>query len=113
MRFTVFSVPIAHEKKMLEYQKNGIERKSPYCDDEYLPLSEWNYAYSGKVLVPEKGELGDIPFSNDHSPIALKQQCRKSTGDWKEDGHDTVYATPNLTSLSQILKEYAFIPTVV
>ena len=40
----IFSLPIAYEKRMLEYERGGVERKFPYCDYEYLPLSEWSYA---------------------------------------------------------------------
>lgn len=36
----VFSIPISYEKHMLEYTKDGVERKFPYCDYEYLPTSD-------------------------------------------------------------------------
>ena len=40
----VFSVPIRFEKRMLEYVRDGVERKFPYCDYELIPQSDWNYA---------------------------------------------------------------------
>ncbi|MDD7740410.1 MAG: glycoside hydrolase family 127 protein, partial [Lachnospiraceae bacterium] len=47
----VFSVPISYEKKMHEYEKDGVERKFPYCDYEYLPISDWNYAYTSDEFL--------------------------------------------------------------
>ena len=35
----VFSVPISYAKEKLEYERDGVERKFPYCDYEYIPLS--------------------------------------------------------------------------
>ena len=31
---------------MLEYTRNGVERKFPYCDYEIYPESRWNYAFA-------------------------------------------------------------------
>ena len=87
----VFSVPIAYEKKMFEYEKDGVERKFPYCDYEYLPVSDWNYAYCSDIFVREEGKVGDVPFSSQQPPVALKTKVRKIH--WGlEDGYEMVCA---------------------
>ena len=68
----VFSLPIAYEAKMLEYEMNGVERKYPYCDYEYLPTSEWQYGFSSPFLQAEKREISDIPFSSQKPPVIVK-----------------------------------------
>ena len=87
----VFSVPIKHEKKMLEYERDGVERKFPYCDYELIPVSDWNYAYSSDKLEVIKNGVADIPFSSVNPPVMIKAGVKKI--DWGyEDGYDTVCA---------------------
>lgn len=86
-----FSVPIRYEKKMREYESYGVERKFPYCDYEYLPLSDWNYAYCNRVPVLEKREVSDVPFSSERPPVVLKATVKKIP--WElEEGFDSVCA---------------------
>lgn len=87
----VFSLPIKYEKKMHEYTAKGIERKFPYCDYEYIPASEWSYAYSSNAFTLERREISDIPFSSKNPPIVIKTKVKKI--DWGfEDGFETVCA---------------------
>ena len=87
----VFSVPISYEKKMLEYEAKGVVRKFPYCDYEYIPTSDWNYAYSSDELCAERKEVDAIPFSSDCPPVVVKTQVQKI--DWGlADGYETVCA---------------------
>ena len=87
----VFSVPIQYEKKMYEYEKNGVERKFPYCDYEYLPKSDWNYGYADTALGVEYRGISEIPFSSEKPPVVLKAVVQKM--DWGfEDGYETVCA---------------------
>lgn len=91
----VFSVPIKYEKKIHEYKRDGVERKFPYCDYEYLPASDWNYAYCDKTLIVENRSIDDIPFSSENPPVAIRAAVQKIN--WGlEDGYETVCAkTPN------------------
>ncbi len=73
----VFSLPIEYEKKMYEYEKNGVERKFPYCDYEYIPKSDWNYAFSSLELKLNQKSLSDIPFSSEHPPVTLTAKLRQ------------------------------------
>lgn len=87
----VFSVPISYKKEMHEYEKDGVERKFPYCDYEYLPMSDWNYAYCSNEFTIQHQEISDIPFSSEKPPIMLQTSVKKI--DWGlEDGYETVCA---------------------
>ncbi len=87
----VFSIPIQYEKKMLEYEKDGVQRKFPYCDYELSPVSPWNYAYSGGNLVLESNGISEVPFSETKPPVTIKTKVRKIQ--WGlEDGYEKVCA---------------------
>ncbi len=87
----VFSVPIKYEKRMLEYERDGVERKFPYCDYELIPESDWNYAYCSDSLEIQRNEIGDIPFSSQNPPVTVRTGVRKINWGF-EDGYDTVCA---------------------
>ena len=87
----VFSVPIKYEKKMYEYEKDGVERKFPYCDYEYLPVSDWNYSYCSDKLDVIRNEINGFPFSSENPPVTVRTSVNKI--DWGyEDGYDSVCA---------------------
>jgi hypothetical protein len=73
----VFSLPIEYEKKMYEYERNGVERKFPYCDYELIPKSEWNYAFSSLELKLNQKSLSDIPFSSERPPVTLTAKMKQ------------------------------------
>lgn len=92
----VFSLPIKYEKKKHEYERDGVERRFPYCDYEYLPVSDWNYAYCDSPLAVENREIDDIPFSSENPPVVIKAAVQKINWDL-EDGYETVCAkTPKM-----------------
>ncbi|MBE7051115.1 MAG: hypothetical protein E7395_00900 [Ruminococcaceae bacterium] len=87
----VFSLPIKCEKKMYEYERNGVERKFPYCDYELIPISDWNYAYCKNEFCVEFDGVGNIPFSSENPPITIKTKAKKI--DWGfADGYEDVCA---------------------
>ncbi len=87
----VFSLPVKYEKKMIEYEKNGVERRFPYCDYELIPLTEWSYAYSSPFFKIEGREVSEVPFSSEYPPVVCKAQVAKIPWGY-EDGFDTVCA---------------------
>ncbi len=94
----VFSLPIKYEKRMLEYERNGVERKFPYCDYELSPVSHWNYAYCNDKLTLENKEISNIPFSSENPPVTIKAKVQKI--DWGlEDGYETVCAKLPLSTV--------------
>lgn len=87
----VFSLPIKYEKIMYEYEKDGVERKFPYCDYEYIPTSPWSYGYSSDELSVVNGKTSLVPFSSEHPPITIK--AKVAPINWgMEDGYETVCA---------------------
>ena len=87
----VFSLPVKYEKRMLEYEKNGIERRHPYCDYEYIPQSDWNYAYASPFFDLERRHLSDVPFSSEAPPVVIKAEVKKIPWGLKE-GYESVCA---------------------
>ena len=57
---------------MHEYEHNGVERKYPYCDYEYLPKSAWNYGFVSKEFKVQEQMVSDIPFAQDKPPVVVK-----------------------------------------
>lgn len=87
----VFSVPIQYKKIMFEYERDGVERKFPYCDYELVPKSDWNYAYCSSHLHVERNAVSDTPFSSEKPAVTVKTTVKKIN--WGlEDGYETVCA---------------------
>lgn len=87
----IFSLPVKYSKKMYEYEAKEVERKFPYCDYEYIPESEWSFAFASDELAVENREVSDIPFSSELPPVVLRARVKKI--DWGlADGYDTVCA---------------------
>lgn len=76
----VFSIPVKYEKIPIEYEKNGVQRKYPYCDYEYIPVSEWGYAYSSDELDVCFAGIAEIPFSSENPPTVIKAKVKRI--DW-------------------------------
>lgn len=91
----VYSLPISYKAEKIEYECNGVKRKFPYCDYEYFPLSEWEYAYSSEELTPEYRGISNTPFSSSQPPVVMHAKVKQI--DWGyEEGYDTVCArTPS------------------
>lgn len=85
----VFSLPVKCDKKMLEYERDGVKRKYPYCDYELIPVSDWNYGFSGYDLEIKQNEASDIPFSSKNPPVTVKAKAVKVNWGY-EDGYETV-----------------------
>ena len=67
----LFSLPIPSRSVKHEYERNGVERKFPYCDYEYFATAPWNYAFAGKDVAVEEHPLPDMPFAEDKPPVTL------------------------------------------
>lgn len=91
----VFSLPIAYQKRKLEFERDGVERKFPYCDYEYIGQSPWSFGFSSRRFEKEERGVTAVPFSSEHPPVVLKAKLKQI--DWGfEDGYETVCAkTPN------------------
>lgn len=106
----VFSLPISYEKRMREYERDGVVRKFPYCDYEFVPASEWQFGIAGDPIKVEECEVSDIPFSSENSPLTLSVPVAPI--DWGyEDGYVTVaQKVPSDTAASGPVRVMKFIP---
>lgn len=106
----VFSLPIKDEKIMHEYEKDGVERKYPYCDYELAPNSDWNYGFADATLKVQKKTVSSIPFSQNNPPITITTKMKKI--DWGlEDGYESVCAkTPQSLIPVSDMEELSLIP---
>ncbi len=93
----VFSLPIAYEKKMYEYEKNGVERKFPYCDYEYLPKSDWNFAFSSCELELKTKGISAVPFSSEKPPVAIAAKMKKIPWGFEEGFESACAKVPQST----------------
>ncbi len=73
----LFSVPVAYKKEMREYTKNGVERKFPYCDYQFVPQTPWNYGYADQDFRVEFNGISDIPFSQKNPPVTIKADMQQ------------------------------------
>lgn len=87
----LFALPIEYEDKKIEYEKNGVERKYPYCDHEYVGRTEWRYRFAGKEFHVNEHAVSTVPFSSSEPPVTISVPvCRIN---WEfEDGYETVPA---------------------
>lgn len=86
-----FSLPVEYEKVPFEYEKNGVERRFPYCDYEYVGKSAWNYAFASEQFDVIRTAPGAVPFSSKKPPVVMRTVMRPIP--WEmEDGFETVCA---------------------
>ena len=86
----IFSVPLAYKKVMREYTQNGVERKFPYCDYDYVGTKEgWNLGFCEGNFEKEEMDVSDIPFSSQHPPVVLRRDMAPVAWDMLE-GYDDV-----------------------
>lgn len=66
----LFALPIESKCESYEYVKDGVQRKFPYCDYSFIPISAWNYAFASENFIVE--ELPYInAFSRTNPPIKI------------------------------------------
>ena len=88
----LFALNIDAKWHPLEYVKDGVTRKFPYCDYELTPTSEWQYAFANTDFVPVELPLdGEYRFSPEGAPIALETELVRI--DWGE-ANGVAFAAP-------------------
>ena len=70
----LYALGLEAEETRLEYVRDGVERKFPYCDYQFRPVSPWNYAFAGTALEFHRGRIGKFPFDPDCPPVWLTAQ---------------------------------------
>lgn len=66
----IYSIPIKEKREKVEYTKDGVERKYPYCDYYICPQSKWNYALANDKFELSEQEF-DAPFNPENPPVVL------------------------------------------
>ena len=85
----VFSLPLKAEYKKLEYTRNGVERKYPYCDYELTSPDEWRYGFADVCLRVAEREGDGIPFSSQSPSLVLETKLARVA--WEHaNGYETV-----------------------
>lgn len=79
----LFSVAVEGAFTKLEYVKDGVERKYPYCDYEIEPVSDWNYGFAGDAFEVSTNPIGEYPFGPKRTPIEISATLAPI--DWPEE----------------------------
>ncbi len=75
----VYALPVPGRAFPWEYERNGVERKAPYCDYTILPEGAWNYAFAGGNMRVVETEVGNYPFSRQTPPVTIEMDMRQVT----------------------------------
>lgn len=92
----LFALPVPYEKKMYEYEREGVPRKFPYSDYELLPTGAWNYGLTDVTFSPVRHPVSDIPFSESAPPVTLRAKGARIPWGYTV-GFDTVAAPAPLS----------------
>lgn len=80
-----YALPIAARYERIEYEKDGVVRKFPYCDYDITPESDWAYGFGAGEPEVVQGEFPEMPFDRERPPLMLEMEMVPI--DWrKEDG---------------------------
>ncbi len=80
-----YALPIEAAYERIEYERDGVERKFPYCDYAIRPTSEWGYGFGDGPVETVYGEMPERPFDREKPPVMLELEMVPL--DWrKEDG---------------------------
>lgn len=81
----LYTVKIEEEWIKREYERDGVERKYPYCDYDIYPKSDWNYAFASNKFEIFYNDFENA-FYPDNPPIYIKTDMSKIP--WNTvDGH--------------------------
>ena len=98
-----YSIPIKEKWEKVEYTKDGVERKYPYCDYYIYPLSKWNYALADDKFEISEQEF-DLPFNTENPPIILTANAAEIEWGFNLGHCDRLPLSTNPISKSQKIK---------
>ena len=67
----LFSIPMKYKDSIIEYTKNNVERKFPYCDYYYQLDDEWRYGFIDNNFIVIEKEY-ELPFDRKNPPIQIE-----------------------------------------
>ncbi|MDO4292904.1 MAG: glycoside hydrolase family 127 protein [Eubacteriales bacterium] len=97
-----FALPIGAEYERVEYVKDGVERRYPYCDYNISPNSDWAFGFAGRSLALETGPLPGMPFDRDCPPVTLEASLVPL--DWEDRGGICAAAPRSLEPVGKAVK---------
>lgn len=106
----VFALPIKARWQMVEYEKNGVERRAPYCDYHLYTDSEWSYGFSDEQLKLEFAEGDSYPFSEKAPSVLLKANLAKINWGYEDGYSDVANHIPKSTAALSDPLEINLIP---
>lgn len=78
-----YALPIEADYERIEYERDGVIRKFPYCDYAITPKSPWAYGFgSGEPKVVYE-DFPDMPFDREKPPVMLEMEMVPV--DWKKE----------------------------
>ncbi len=78
-----YCVPIKARWEKSEFERNGVERKFPYCDYQLYADSEWQLGFASGNLKYEQNGIVDCAFSEKNPPCSIVATVQKI--DWGFD----------------------------
>ena len=67
----LFSIHMKYKESIIEYTKNNVERKFPYCDYYYQLDDEWRYGFIDNNFIVIEKEY-ELPFDRKNPPIQIE-----------------------------------------
>jgi hypothetical protein len=84
----LFSLPINYKIKLIEYTKNNVERKFPYCDYYYELDDEWRYGFNSDSFKVIENDY-NLPFDRKNPPLEI--EGRFALLSWRfKDGYKNI-----------------------
>ena len=76
----VFSLPVRIRAQKVEYTRDGVDRRFPYCDYALYPNSPWNYGFASTQFEPVEHALTN-PFDPATPAMTLKTTLQRVAWD--------------------------------
>ena len=87
----LFALPIKERRERVEYEKNGVIRKYPYCDYDLYPDEDWGHAFMKDADYQVKEMEYTRAFDCQNPPLKIETKMYKIDFG-EEDGHRFVAA---------------------
>ena len=82
-------MPVKEKREIVEYEKNGVVRKFPYCDYTLTPDGEWRYAFTKKAAFNVENHPVKVPFSRTNLSVTISAELARVR--WNhETGYDVI-----------------------
>jgi len=92
----LYSIAINERWERVEYTKDGVERKFPYCDYYIYPTSKWNYALADDTFEVKENDFVS-GFGGDEPPVEMAAKMFEIEWEFKNG-----YCAPQPKSLKPV-----------